>query len=379
MAPKPRADRLAAPTPTKRESCDAQAPSLPPELWQLIFHQNTNPKHLWTVGRKVCSAWRTEIPKIIAKKYLEDPDMTQIHCDCEIAGEKGLTCLMGSKLIFDHYCEDKTRAVFRKVPEDDDDEDELHCGLCTETLTRAKEEECRSLDGFHMRGALNEGEVCGDCYGSSRSRRCDLPPYQMRVKWDANDTELPGLEANFERGEISFEWRRMLDLFFREATLLDSRDDEIATEALQWLEREKPSIARVVARAREDHRARQKYKEEVRRDRIKRQELDIHCRRQSGLFDTGVEYMILHASDALESPEDASTENREEMRMKEFQSEAERKLSHMYEILPLNRHLGDKEEALLAMWENQLVDATREERGTIEARYAMQWLGRQRI
>ena len=101
-------------------------PSLPPEVWQLISLQNTNPKHLWTVGRQVCSMWRSEIPKVIAKKYLEDPGMTQIHSDREMASEMaslGLTCLMGVKTIFSHY-ENKTRAVFKRCPEEEEDDRE---------------------------------------------------------------------------------------------------------------------------------------------------------------------------------------------------------------------------------------------------------------
>jgi hypothetical protein len=53
-------------------------------------------------------------PKFIAKKYLEDPKMTQIHSDSKTTEVEDLTCLMGSKLIFSHYDpSDKARAVFK--------------------------------------------------------------------------------------------------------------------------------------------------------------------------------------------------------------------------------------------------------------------------
>ena len=113
MAPTTRAAKTAALADQKRE---IQTPSLPLEIWHLIFLQNTHPKHLWTIGRQVCSTWRSKIPKVIAKKYLEDPNMTQIHSDSETTTEvENLTCLMGSKLIFSHYdSSDKTRAVFKQ-------------------------------------------------------------------------------------------------------------------------------------------------------------------------------------------------------------------------------------------------------------------------
>jgi hypothetical protein len=50
----------------------AYVPSLPLEVWILIFFQNTDPSHLYTMGRQVCSAWRIEIPKVIAD-YGTDP------------------------------------------------------------------------------------------------------------------------------------------------------------------------------------------------------------------------------------------------------------------------------------------------------------------
>jgi hypothetical protein len=58
-----------------------KCPYLPPEIWQRILSQHTNPSELWTVGRQVCSLWRFEIPKVFAKKYLEDPEMVVVRFD----------------------------------------------------------------------------------------------------------------------------------------------------------------------------------------------------------------------------------------------------------------------------------------------------------
>jgi hypothetical protein len=214
MAPTTRAAKQPALADQKRET---QPPSLPLEVWHLIFLQTTNPKHLWTVGRKVCSTWRSEIPKVIAKQYLEDLTMTQIHSDCLITGDKDLACLMGSKLIFSHYHHsDKTRAVFKKCPMDGEGGHEHWCKV---TREKAGENESRSLDDFY----IEPGRECSACFGSSGSRRCDLPPNSIRIKCEANDTELPGLEVDFARREISFEWQGMLKEYSREAAILDRR------------------------------------------------------------------------------------------------------------------------------------------------------------
>ena len=50
---------------------------LPPEIWDRIFHQHTQPNYLWHIGRQVSSTWRSGITKVFAKKYLENPDMLQ--------------------------------------------------------------------------------------------------------------------------------------------------------------------------------------------------------------------------------------------------------------------------------------------------------------
>jgi len=109
-------------------------PSLPLELWLLIFSQYTDPQQLWITGRQVCSTWRSEIPKVIAKKYLENPQMTQIHAHCLSARRKHLACLMGRVLRFSHY-EGKTRAVFKPAPRE---WDRPHDQECRDQITSAK-------------------------------------------------------------------------------------------------------------------------------------------------------------------------------------------------------------------------------------------------
>ena len=47
--------------------------------------------------------------------------------------------------------------------------------------------------------------------------RFDVPPYTITVRHDVNNTELPGLKVDYEKREISFDWRRMYSVFFHEA------------------------------------------------------------------------------------------------------------------------------------------------------------------
>jgi hypothetical protein len=95
----------------------AVCPYLPPELWQRIFYQRTQPPFPWQVGQRVCSLWRSEIPKILARKYLENPDMVQIWIDCGRPVIEGVPRLMGLSMTFNRYeGEDKRRCVFTEDP-----------------------------------------------------------------------------------------------------------------------------------------------------------------------------------------------------------------------------------------------------------------------
>jgi hypothetical protein len=312
--------------------------------------------------------WRSEIPKVIAKKYLEDPKTTQIHSDCEITGDMDVTCLMGSELIFSHY-ENKTRTVFRGRPEQGGHE--KFCIQCRET---AREKKSRSLDDFLIKGA-----TCDLCFGKPTSPRCDLPPYQIRIKWEANDTELPDLEADFANRAASFEWQGMFEMFFHEAAVLSRSDNDIATEALQWLDREKPSMASVILRAWGYYEARRERRKQVRRNLIKRRNNEIHPGRHIGSFDTEFESKVLQGFQELESPKVDPTEDKEEEEMKKFQRGVERGLANAKGCMHSNARKGAEKRYLALWWEGHLRDVPRKERESYSERYAMLWLGRQRL
>jgi hypothetical protein len=91
--------------------------SISPELWQRVFFQHSHPNSLWTTGRQVCSMWRSEIPKVFARKYLENPDMVQIYFDCGTSRVEGVDCQVRVEMVFDRYeAEADTPCVFREHP-----------------------------------------------------------------------------------------------------------------------------------------------------------------------------------------------------------------------------------------------------------------------
>ena len=200
----------------------AHVPSLPLELWNLIFFENTDPHHLWVVGRQVCATWRAEIPKVIAKKYLEDRHMMKIDSCCPW-NMRSVACLMGRDLVFSHY-KGKDRMVFARSVERDEND---HSWECTEHIARMKEARSQNINDFHV----NFPTSCLECTDKAGGKRCDLPTYYIQIKMEYLTTELPRLEVDFEKGEISVEWKAMLTAFYREAAVLKRHSDQLATKA----------------------------------------------------------------------------------------------------------------------------------------------------
>lgn len=237
----------------------AHVPSLPLELWNLIFFENTDPHHLWVVGRQVCATWRAEIPKVIAKKYLEDRHMMKIDSCCPW-NMRSVACLMGRELVFSHY-KGKDRMVFARSAERDEND---HSWECTGHIARMEEARSGNINDFHD----NFPTSCLECTDKAGGKRCDLPTYYIQIKMEYLTTELPGLEVNFEKGEISVEWKAMLTAFYREAAVLKRHGDQLATKAIQWFREEKRSLASVVRRASEDRTAAWNYRKKVRDARV---------------------------------------------------------------------------------------------------------------
>lgn len=222
---------------------------LPPELWLLIFSHHTHPHFLWTTGRQVCSTWRSEIPKIFAREYLEDPIRVQIYFDCGRTFRiDGVKRRMAVNMVFDRYeDQSKTRCVFTaETPT---------TGTRNERYERTKLEVWRSKLEVYL-GATSGARAEGG--------RFDLPPYQVWIRTSANDTEFPGLECDFHKREISFEWEGMFACFYREAAELERRDLVIMDGAREGLSRGNWLLMRMSADARRGSAKR------IRRERVKR-------------------------------------------------------------------------------------------------------------
>ena len=307
---------------------------VPPEVWLLVFFQNTDPSHLYTVGRQVCSVWRTEIPKVIAKKYLEDPTMVQIHADCETSWCKRYTCLLGHGLGFSHYAGVMNdRIVFKPMSGAWGEDYE---GGCTEPYIQPRNNTSQSLPAAYN---------CPRYIEQADGKHFDLPPRQIRIKWDSNYTELLALEVDFDKAEISFEWGPMLELFYREVAQLDRRYRQIAAAALQWLKQEDRTMTAVFLRTWKDQGVRREYRRELRHFRIKTWYCDVHNHEHAGDFD----YPLL-----FQTPERVlgpCAEDKDEARRRKVEFEAYEMLRRMTVIADNVRYANEYGDFLRGAWE----------------------------
>jgi hypothetical protein len=297
--------------------------------------------------------------------------MTQVHASCSLAKDKNLACLLAPRLTFSRW-DGETRAVFKPYPWIT----VHHRQDCRGQFISAKHGGSRSISSFQFGHPARPliGETCLEDAGG---QRCDIPPYQIQIKWDKTDTELPALELDFEKSETSFEWLRTLDLFYREIAILDKHDGEIAKKSTQWLIREKPGFSDVLQRALKDRRARWDHQKKVRRNRIKRQYREIHGNDRCGFVNTA-------DSNRLENRiregvyDFASAEGKEELQMRDNHERAMHDLILMAEadrdnFLPPP---GEKPRLLFELWEAYIDNLQVKRRSALEALRARQWLGR---
>ena len=209
-----------------------KAPSLPPELWDLIFAfaAENDTVHLWTEGRQTSKTWDAAICRVYRDLFLRNASRFTIHFDPDEVFEPepgyGQTSFE-LEMVFDRFEEDKTRSVFSE-------------SLRTKQRTWSKEayremfettktarwrsrvllflgpyEEARE-DGGEFYVPAHTIRLCRhekhDCCNASRAEKCIV-----------NDSELPHLEVDFDKREISFDWIAMFTALFSEEAELRKR------------------------------------------------------------------------------------------------------------------------------------------------------------
>ena len=199
--------------------------------------------------------------------------MVQIYFDCGSATIEGIDCQMRAEMVFDRYEGGaKHRCVFKENP------------LTTGKVNNKNSESFTQAYELRKRCAWRAG--LQDCLGGDPGARkdgenFDLPPHQIRIKSKANDTELPHLEFDVLKREISFEWKGMFDCFYGEAARQEKRDHVVIADMADMAEYLSPangdtSIVNAMALSKKNMATRRTNKKAIRRERIKKWYLENH-------------------------------------------------------------------------------------------------------
>ncbi|OJD37370.1 heterogeneous nuclear ribonucleoprotein r [Diplodia corticola] len=199
------------PPPSSSESA-RRCPPLPVELWVRIIsniaHSNVIP-HVWLSCRRVSRTVRAAAEEAFLHRHLKPRTHIKFRDLGMVPDSHGWKHYLNLTLEFDRLSEDRKRVVFsnrRALREEEEEEDEGE----DEEEGRRHEKAVEDALTERWRAAMRLYQ--GNGYGC----RIDLSPYTITVRQIINDTELPGLEIDYEAREMSFDWRAMFDRLFGE-------------------------------------------------------------------------------------------------------------------------------------------------------------------
>lgn len=166
--------------------------SLPPEIWINIFSYHTDLAHLWNHCRRVSPTLRGCADYAFAEHF-----MRAVHIDFQLEKYN-----LGGK---------------SKRPEVPVAFDRLGKGSDKEVAWfRDKRPMSEVGDGSTSRTKKQYDKIIQRWEENVRLWKPQMPNYIISIQGIVNDTALPGLEIDIEAREIRFEWRKMLQFFYRE-------------------------------------------------------------------------------------------------------------------------------------------------------------------
>ncbi|KAF2502978.1 hypothetical protein BU16DRAFT_521608 [Lophium mytilinum] len=181
-------------------------PSLPPELWIRILIYNADLTHLWTACRQVSQSFRAFTEQAFADTHLRH---TTIYFHLDKYNLGGSTRRPEVVTAFTRFSPSrlKERVYFTQ---NQTDPEILQFSI--KNISRGGRGKPKETDVAHLRKLLLER-----WRQQVQDIRPECPNYVIQIGDMVNDTALPGLELHKDTDvEISFEWRSMLTVFFRE-------------------------------------------------------------------------------------------------------------------------------------------------------------------
>ncbi|KAE8845510.1 hypothetical protein PTNB73_01495 [Pyrenophora teres f. teres] len=167
-------------------------PSLPTEVWINILRFHTDLAHLWNTVRRVSSTLRACVERAFGEHFLPE-----IHIDFQLEkynlGGKSKRPEISTRFARRGKGEERHIAWFKDSHPDADS-------------TREK----------GKRGRQHHLKIMRRWEENVHNYKAEMPNYTISIGDLVNDTELPGLVLNISTREIKLEWKKLLQLFFRE-------------------------------------------------------------------------------------------------------------------------------------------------------------------
>jgi hypothetical protein len=214
------------------------APSLPVEVWLLVFSEMHDINYLWSTCRNVSRSWRACVDDFfrycVLRSTFVDLHYSDIHT-CRGPLNSHIHILM----VFDRISADGTLAVFKlcMYKQIDGCPQKGSVRGWVPFVERYHEETRRGKPKIlHKSKASNDPPLWEQLHTHSRDTlsgdlkkhylfnlgnmtsigRGDRPPFYIKVFDDVNDSHLSNLVVNCANSEVSFNWRETYALFFRE-------------------------------------------------------------------------------------------------------------------------------------------------------------------
>jgi len=207
---------------SSRSTPPSRLPQLPLEIWTIILtHITDTPDDLcrtWLNLRRVSRVFNAAIETAVRNGVLRCADIAfPVHrTKVVFIGKKISRIKLGTIVArLDHLSEDGERVFFR----DSDALERMGGELLNHTLKSwshtiqvyVGDADADYVDSEGLQLADYDADV-----SLNRDFNFSQPPHVITLGGMVNDSELPGLEVDFDRLEISFNWRRMLTMFLAE-------------------------------------------------------------------------------------------------------------------------------------------------------------------
>lgn len=176
------------------DSRGSVCPSLPPEIWINILSYHSDLAHLWNTVRRVSPTLRACAERAFGENFLGDVHIEFLLEKHNLGGKRG-----------PH--EPAISVEFERIGKGDQEKLAWFRGHMI-TVPWLKD---KTPDIIMQRWCENV-----------ERRRPELPNYTITIGNVVNDTHIPGLTVDAAEYEVQFEWRSMLQLFFREHAKLEA-------------------------------------------------------------------------------------------------------------------------------------------------------------